>query len=267
MSWIKKPAGNQSRTNKRETFRQGVDEPVELHVAGIDSTIKARVVDLSTDGCRFRCLVLVDRGRAVTFTWKRPAGASLELKGVVTSRRASVERPGFEYGLRFDGLPDVQREALARDITEMQRRSAVVRAEQKTATPDAASPEDRRRTAFRASVTFPVRYRHEGRSVPIDAKATDLSAGGLCLISELPLAPGQLIALTFRLPDDVLSVYDPADARRRKPFEEATLRARVVRRLPGTTASHGIEFRDVDPHTREELARFIHAVQLKRLRR
>lgn len=267
MSWIKKPGSNESRGNKRGTFRQDVDESVELQVAGIDTAIKARVVDISTEGCRFRSLVLIDRGRAVTFEWRRLTGAVLLLKGTVVSRRSSTAPPGFEYGLRFQNLPAVQLEAIARDVTEMQRRTAVVRAEQKNAPAETASPEDRRRTAFRASVTFPVRYRREGRATALDAKATDLSAGGLCLISEMPLARGQLVSLTFRLPDDVLNVYDPADVQKRKPFEETTLRARVVRRLPGTAGSHGIEFLELDPHTREDLARFIHAVQLKRLRR
>lgn len=253
MSWIKKPASQQGRDNKRESFRQAIDEPVELRVAGIDTAIKAQIVDLSIDGCRVRCLVLIDRGRAVTFTWKRSTGVSLELKGSVVSRRSSTAGTGFEYGLRFDTLPEAQRDALARDITELQRRSALARSEQKAAPVD-ADVQDQRRGAFRASVTFPVTYRHESQAVTIAAKATDLSAGGLCLISKEPLAPGQLLELTFRLP------FGETNG-------ETKLRARVVRRLPGTAGSHGIAFLDLDPHTREELARFIHAVQLKRMRR
>lgn len=281
MPWLSRPAQKSAAQNQRGGFRQPVDVPVALEVGGMRMATNASVVNLSITGCRIRAWIVLERGARVSFLWPG-AQSELRLCGRVVVRTASKRGAAYEYGINFEKLGTHESDALARVIAEAQRRNALSRAEaQRSGTP-AATPFNRR-TAYRAHADFEVAMRFDERPGLQTAKATDISAGGLRAVCEQPLNPGDLVTVRFRLPDDVLSVYPPGIVeevaitpfgprthrrRHRRPFEEMSIRSRVQSRLKDwhDRPAYGIAFVELDAYTREEILRFIHAMQLQRLR-
>ncbi|HVA26806.1 MAG TPA: PilZ domain-containing protein, partial [Candidatus Baltobacteraceae bacterium] len=181
-------------------------------------------------------------------------------------------------------MSNTERAQLAREILEMQRREAATRAEKKSAAAPKPAPKSgkQRRGTFRTMVGFPVRYRAGSRPGVI-AEANDVSMGGLRLICAETIELGTPIELRFTLPGQFLHVYPPADERteitpfgprkvriqdNRRPFEEMTVRGRVVSRFQPMRGRevYGVQFTEIDGYQREEIARFTHSVQLSKLR-
>jgi len=110
-----------------------------------------------------------------------------------------------------------------------------------------------------------------------------VSTGGLRLLCNEELMNNATIELRFTLPSEVLDVFPPSEKRteispfgertvrmpdKRRPFAPMILRARVIARLPRSQGRivYGVEFLEIDGFQREEIARFVHAAQLQRLR-
>lgn len=141
-----------------------------------------------------------------------------------------------------------------------------------------------KRSAFRMPVEFDVHYTLEGRRGRRSARANDLSAGGLRLSCDEDFLKDSVLLLEFRLPDEFLAsmvvekeVYEqspfglrPETVKVQPPgFAPMSLRARVLMsffNMEDRKFAHGMSFIDIDPHTQEELQRFIHLWQLNYLR-
>lgn len=133
-------------------------------------------------------------------------------------------------------------------------------------------------------VEFDVLYTLEGRRGRRNAKASDLSAGGLRLSCDEDLISGSILTLDFRLPDEFLAsmsaereVYEqspfglrPETIKVQPPgFAPMSLRAKVLATFLNTITrkfAYGVSFVDIDERSQEEVQRFIHLWQLHYLR-
>jgi len=254
-----------------------------MSVDGLPAPVYATLVNISETGCRVRSLILIDRHRAVEFQLRRQASAPLPLRGTVMSRATpSGGGGGYEYGISFNGTPQSERDALAHEILELQRREAASRAQLRHAeVKPVIEPSAQRRRSVRTLFSFPVRYRFGKTSSP--AEANDISAGGLRLICREDVPLGTEVEIRFTLPNAVLGIFPPSEERteitpfgprkirlpdNRRPFAEMLLRGRVVSRFAPLRGRevYGVQFIDIDGYHREEIARFTHAVQLQKLR-
>lgn len=141
-----------------------------------------------------------------------------------------------------------------------------------------------KRTAYRASVEFPVIYTVAGRVGTRGAAANDLSAGGMRLMGDEDFGNGAVVEFRFTLPNELVRTVhvekeiddkSPFVNRKRRiivppaPFDAMTIRAKVVIAFLNTKRrkfAHGVQFIDIDDRTREEIQRFIHVWQIKQLR-
>jgi len=178
-------------------------------------------------------------------------------------------------------MSEVQIDALAKYVRELELRAASVRSMQ--ASIDALPATDgNRRGSYRALTSFAVRYRREGAVDFTEARVVDLSSSGIRMNCREIMPVGTMVDLRLTLPSSVLDVYpeetvaiDLSDAPRRmgrpdmrRPFAELSLRARVVTRFaPARDREvYGIAFLEIDGYQREEIARFTHALQLAKIR-
>lgn len=283
MVWFtRRSASFKDAENQRRHFRQSIELPIAISVEGLPADVFATLVNISETGCRFRSLILLERNRNVEFELRRSAGAALTLRGRIITRRFPPQGGGYEYGVDFIVAMPADRERLTKEIAEMQRREGAARAHSRGVPSQIDVAGAQRRTALRATVSFPIRYRFEGRATAT-GEASDISMGGLRLASAQPLPIGSVLELRFTLPDHVLSVYPPPSERveispfgprkvripdNRRPFEEMSVRGRVVSHFGRTKIGelYGVQFTDIDGYQREEIARFAHAAQLSKLR-
>lgn len=283
MHWLSRAAPKGGAPNQRGVFRQPVDVAVALEVSGMRMAANATVVNLSITGCRLRAWIVLERGARISFLWPG-ATQELRLRGRVIVRASSKRGAAFEYGIVFEQLTPQEADVLGRIIAEAQRRNALQRAE--TARTGGGTVDAtllNRRNSYRARADFGITLRFDERPGLVDAKATDVSSGGLRAVTEQPLTEGDLVTVRFRLPNDVLSVYPPGTLeevvitpfgprtrrrQQRRPFEEMSIRSRVASRLKDwhDRPAFGISFVEIDAYTREEILRFIHAAQLQKLR-
>ncbi|HET9095740.1 MAG TPA: PilZ domain-containing protein [Candidatus Baltobacteraceae bacterium] len=268
--------------NERSGYRQPVDLPVQVSVSGIRIPVNATIVDVSVTGCRLRSWIALERGSKVAFDWPREH-VDLRLTGSVMARRPSDQGGAFEYGVSFAGLLPAQGDLLAREIAEAQRREALNRGREAAAMNVSPAQFNRRHT-YRARAEFSVDVTFEERkTAAIKVTATDISVGGLRIVCERELTSNDEVTVRFRLPDNVLGVFPPGvredivmtpfGPRRRaknnrRPFEEMRIRSRIANRLKDWHGrpAFGVAFVEIDAYSREEIARFIHAVQLGQLR-
>ena len=270
--------------NRRRVYRQRVNVEVQLRVAGMRLPVNAMVLNVSVTGARLRSWIVLQRGTELAFEWTG-ADQKLLLLGSIVSRHPASGAPTYEYGLEFKALLPGQGDVLAREIAKAQRREAMARKQDQSAGILRAGTKDNRRRDYRARLEMPVELLFERTpSKNRQVTATDVSAGGLRVILDEPwLQKNDELRVRFRPPSDVLSVFPegesealvmtPFGLRRRsssnrRPFEEMAIISRVAGRLPDYRGrpAYGISFVETDAYTREELARFIHAVQLKDLR-
>jgi c-di-GMP-binding flagellar brake protein YcgR len=286
MLWLgrRSAGGSTGRNNQRQYYRQSIELPIAIEVAGLPAPVYGTLINISETGCRLRSLILIDREREVEFELKRPGHPAILLKGLVVTRATPEKGGGYEYGVSFARMTPTERAALAREILEMQRREATVRADKRQPAAPLPVPKTtkQRRSSVRTMVEFAIRYR-SGNKPTVTASANDVSTGGLRLMTSEPLAIGTTLELRFTLPNNFLHVYPPAGERveispfgprrvripdNRRPFEEMTVHGRVVSKFQPTRGREvfGVQFTDVDGYQREEIARFTHAVQLAKLR-
>ena len=286
MLWLqRRSVQSLERSNQRRYYRQSIELPIAIEVAGLPAPVYGTLVNISETGCRLRSLILIDRDRDVNFELKRPGHEPFLLKGRIVTRATPPAGGGYEYGVTFARMSNAERANLAKEIVEMQRREAATRADKKSVAAPKPTPKvggKQRRTSVRTMVGFPTRYKI-GAKPTATGEANDVSTGGLRLICAEQLTIGTVVELRFTLPSEYLSVYPPAGERteispfgprkvripdNRRPFEEMTVRGRVVSRFQPTRGRevYGVQFTEIDGYQREEIARFTHAVQLAKLR-
>ena len=282
MLWVTRRGSLQgAANNQRRSFRQSIELPIAIEAAGLPAPVYGTLVNISETGCRLRSLILIDRERDVEFELRRPGHKPMPLRGKILTRSHPPSGGGYEYGVTFT-MTATEKNALMREIQEMQRREAAARANARRPAVTGSTSNTQRRTSVRTLVGFPIRFRL-GNKLPIDAEANDISTGGLRLISTEKIETGALVEMRFTLPSTMLWVYPnpkerteitPFGPRRiripdnRRPFEEMTIAGRVVSRFAPTRGRevYGVQFTDIDGYQREEIARFTHAVQLAKLR-
>ena len=255
-----------------------------MGITGLPAPVYGTLVNISENGCRLRSLILIDRDRSIEFQLKRMGHPPFALRGKIVSRSNPPQGGGYEYGVTFNGMPQSERDALLKEILEMQRREAASRADNRTKESPQPSVLARwqRRRSVRTLFAFAVRYRLAGKS-SAPAEANDISTGGLRLMCFDPIEFGTEVELRFALPDRVLNIFPEATQRseitpfgprrvripdHRRPFDEMLVHARVISRFAPSRGRevYGMQFTDIDGYQREEIARFIHAVQLEKLR-
>jgi c-di-GMP-binding flagellar brake protein YcgR len=281
MVWITRGAAPE-RSNQRRSYRQSIELPIAVSVRGLPAPVYGTLINISETGCRLRSLILLDRNRIVEFELNRPGAPGLKLRGRVLSRATPQSDAGYEYGVAFEEIAGGQRDALGREIAEMQRRAASARVAARESAKYVAGGGKQRRTSVRTVFSVPVRYRPVNRPASL-GEASDISAGGLRLMCSDSLAIGSELEIRFTLPTSVLNVYPPPESRveitpfgqrrihvpdNRRPFEEMAIRGRILSRYEPYEGRemYGIAFTDIDGYQREEIARFTHAVQLARIR-
>lgn len=117
-----------------------------------------------------------------------------------------------------------------------------------------------------------------------NAVAIELSAGGLRLVGDEDLPADRVIAFRFTLPNELIrgiEVEKEIEEIRRgvrtkkrilvpvDPFGEMRIRGKTVVAFfhpRARTLAHGVQFIDLDDRTREELQRFIHVLQIRKIR-
>lgn len=282
MAWLsnKSPGGDGAPKAAADPGKHAFEVPVRLRVRGINEQVQATLLHVAVSGCRLRSWLLMERGTFVGFEWRLADGKALQLAGTVAARYAPRNGGvGFEYAVAFEAMPEGDADALSREGAMLQRRAASARSY------DTSLIDISQFTGFRVPEDFAVNYRVDDPRVGARAAtACDVTGNMLRVRCDETLRQGQALALTFRLPDAVLSVHKgndddlvvgPFGYRRvprrylRRPFEELKLRARVlgIVRDSHRREAYEIELLDVDGLAREELARYIHAAQLGRLKR
>jgi hypothetical protein len=243
----------------------------------------ATLVDISETGCRIRAAITVDIGTDISFDWNRHNKPPLRLSGRVMTRRRTQGMMLYDYGVAFQGIKPEIKDAIIAETLELQRREAMRNAPtESSVAKQVAAQLGTKRAAYRAMVEFEVWYTIPGRFGKRPGTASDLSLGGMRLDTTEKLPEGTLIDFVFTLPNQYLKVYEgeheeteisPFGARKVvkkanvRPFEEMRLRGRVVKILKeNPKVQLGIAFVDPHPFIVSELGRFIHAVQLTRLR-
>jgi len=111
-----------------------------------------------------------------------------------------------------------------------------------TPAPAPRPPEGQQRQFARASYLTPARIIRENGAA-LDGRTEDLSEGGLLVMCPNALEQGEVVSLRFALPIDGRMVTVPT-------------RVRWVRNVPNR-AANGLEFIDLDPAIRAEIARYV----------
>lgn len=276
--------------NQRAAFRLEVNSPVMVRLEDFRREVSLLLMDLSEGGCRFRAGVSLPANTKISFQWTGPSQKPLRLSGaIVASRRADPKTA--EYGVRFT-MAVAERDKLAAELIEVQRRKAYRSADKTTKAPAPRPGADEsvggrsKRQAYRVPVQFPVTVRasKEGKVTQFKADAADLSVGGLMLLSPADFEEGEEITIRFTLPlgavdtggeereETEITPFGPRKVKKRvpvRPFEPVETPAKIAKKL-GVSAgkySFGVSFNDLEAFVREEIARFIHAYQLSQLRR
>jgi hypothetical protein len=279
MAWLhgKRPREQQTPA---EAGKPSFDVPVKLRVRGVAEPVQATLLHIAVAGARLRCWMMMERGSILSFEWRLADGRALQVGGTVAARYAPRNGGvGFEYGIALDKLPEQDADALAREAAMLQRRTASARSY------DTSLVDISQFTGYRVPDDFSLTYRvDDRRSVTRIAQACDVTGNGLRMRCDERLREGQDILVSFRLPDEVLGVHKGSDEelvtgpfgyrrvpRRylRRAFADLKLRARVIAAVTDSKrrGAYEVQFLNVDGLAREELARYIHASQLARLKR
>lgn len=276
MSWI---GGSAKQTNEKAAPKQSpsLEFATTVSARGI-APANCVIEHLTATECRFRTVVYFDKGEVVEIPFGPPRGTRAIARGTVTGR--ATNGPRFLYRVALNRMTAKEVDELARASTDNHRRQALERRHQE-AIRNIPTTERLTRGSVRVTTQFPIVYRTPKENYR-NAKAGDVSGGGLLLISNEALVEGEPVELQFTLPSDVLKVYPEEtlvlDVRRgtaaplrpdqRRPFEQMTVGARVVNHRPlgNNTYAYGLAFTCINAFQAEEIARYTHAVQRARNR-
>ena len=283
MSWIggsSPKATAETTTKKAESAKTppSLEYPTTVSARGI-APANAVVERLTASEARFRTVVFFEHGETVEFQFAAAHDdRKVTVRGTVVSRVSNG--PRFSYIARNDRMAPQEIDDLARTVSENYRRQAMVRSHEqlvgKLPTTEALT-----RSSVRVATQFAITYRTPKEDYR-QAKAGDVSSGGMLIICREALVQGEPVELRFTLPGDVLAVYPeetavidvrkgtaaPVRGDERRPFKEMVLGARVVSHRPlGNGAyAYGLAFTCIDGFQHEEIARYTHAVQRARNR-
>jgi hypothetical protein len=255
--------------------------PVVMSVRRLPAPVYGTLMEMTAHGARLRSLVLMERGTDLEFD-VTIGNTAMTIVGRVEHRRNASSGARFEYQLSFDAMPLSQIDQLAKAVRELEVRAAASRSI-KRQIDELPTTDTNRRGSYRALSSFPMAYRRDGDQWA-EGNVGDISATGIRMNCQELVAIGTMIELKITLPSSVLDVYPEETAvidmsqgvpRRvggradmRRPFEEMTLRGRVVTRFQPVRERevYGVAFIEIDGYQREEIARFTHAVQLSKIR-
>jgi len=274
-------SGSRGET-RRGSFRASVMTTVTVHMKSNPDFV-ATLVDISETGCRLRAALTLEIGTELSFDWNRRNKPPLRLNGRVVTRRRTEGTMLYDYGLAFQNLKEDAKDAIIAEMLELQRRDAMRNVPMESSiAKQVAAQLGTRRSAYRTPVEFEVFYTLAGRFGKRLGTASDLSLGGMRLEANEKLPEGSVIDLAFTLPNQYLKVYEGEHAETEispfgertvvkkavvKPFEPMRVQGRVVNVFKeAPKVQHGIAFVDPHPFVVSEIGRFIHAVQLTRLR-
>ncbi len=275
------PAASSVSPFTRKSHAHSLEMPVVMSVRRLPAPVYGTLMEITAHGAKIRSLVLMERGTEVEFDLGIGSGTPLTIGGRIEARRNAPSGARFEYHLVFSNMPETQVDMLARHVRELEVRAAAARSIQKAL--DSMPTTDReRRGSYRALTAFPVHFRREGEEWG-EGRVGDISSTGIRMNCGELIAIGTMLDMRLTLPSSVLDVYPEetvaldvtkGTARRvgradmRRPFEEMSVRGRVVTRFQPVRDRevYGVAFLEIDGYMREEIARFTHAVQLSKIR-
>lgn len=274
---------------RRQTVRIDVNTDVTVRLLDLGRELRPLLVDISESGARLRTPFKLPQNTRVAFAWVGPSREPIPVTGQIVAAHAAQSSKVIDYGVVFT-MPTAERDRLARDLAEVQRRRAFRAgsgsSSAKRAPERDAGARDRRRH-YRAALRFPVhvRAKKEGRSLSVRAGAHDISTGGMLVALPGTYDDGTELQLTFTLPlsavdqggQEMVSVeqtpFGPRQVKKTapvRPFEPIDGKALIVHKRGDAEAGaplYGITFADFSPFLQEEIARFVHAYQVTQLRK
>ncbi|MGH7659360.1 MAG: PilZ domain-containing protein, partial [Vulcanimicrobiaceae bacterium] len=247
---------------------------------------------MSEYDARLRAGVMLPPQTGVSFRWVGPSREAIVVHGHVSDIRMADKRTA-EYAIEFNMPADTQ-DHLARELQRLHRRKlprpvlalapAAFEDDESDGLADLESSRDRK--AYRAMVQFPVGVKtvRKGKIVTLEAEARDLSIGGMMLLLPDELEDGADLELSFALPADAHGTETTKEVVEMTPFGERRVRksapkrrieqlfvkARVLKKTGNArngSPLYGVEFVEVPAFLTEEVARWIHAHQIKQLRK
>ena len=278
MSWISNTK-QKSIVPKPEPPKapRSLEFPTTVSTRGI-APANCVIEHLTAAECRFRTVVLFEYGDVVEFPFSAAGGQRAIARGTVVARTQSG--PRFIYRVRLDKMSPQEVDELARTMNANYQRQAQARSNE-AAIRKLPTTERLTRTTVRVVTQFAIIYRTPKEEYR-QARAGDVSAGGLLMICNEALVEGEPVELKFTLPSDVLETYPEEtvalDVRKgtatslrndqRRPFQEMIVGARVVNHRPlgNRTYAYGLAFTCIDGFQHEEIARYTHALQRARNR-
>lgn len=279
MTWIGNSTKPKLVATKVEPAKatRSLEFPTTVSTRGI-APANCVIEHLTATECRFRTVVLFEFGEVVEFPFEASGGQRAVARGTVVARGQSG--PRFIYRVRLDKMSTKEVDELARTMNANYQRQAQARSHEASIR-NLPTTERLTRSTVRVVSQFPIIYRTPKEEYR-QARAGDVSAGGLLMICNEALVEGEPIELKFTLPSDVLAAYPeetaildmrkgtatPLRSDQRRAFEEMTIGARVVNHRPlgNNTYAYGLAFTCIDGNQHEEIARYTHAVQRARNR-
>ncbi len=280
MAWLSGKPNPALAATQVGSGKHSFDVPIKFRVRGVAEQVQGTLLHIALSGCRLRSWMLLERGTGLSLDWRLSDGKLLCLSGVIaaryTPRNGGV---GFEYAVALEALPEPDADALAQEAAMLARRTASARSY------DTSLIDISQFTGYRVPDDFTLTYKIDDPRIGARiASACDLTGNALRLACDERLRPNQILQIQLRLPDSVLTVHKGSDEELvigpmgyrkvprkylRRPFEELKLRGRVVATVKDSKRrnAYEVELIEVDGLAREEIARYIHASQLARLKR
>jgi hypothetical protein len=251
-----------------------LEDRINCHIPG-KPAVAGTLARISEEGAWVRAALELQVATFMTLEWQALAERSLRLPGQIVGKKQEPDSIVCFYGVRFQNLPNTDRDALVGKILEVDRRTKARPSLESSIASKVAAQLNTKRAAFRANVSFDTLYSRAGQSAKRLGKASNLSTGGMKLETIEHFDDGAMLDFAMTLPNDVLkrAKLGPSGDKTThgvsvRPFERMPLKGRVVKifREEGNPRWHyGIAFVDPTPYDTEELRRFIHLSQLHEL--
>jgi c-di-GMP-binding flagellar brake protein YcgR len=271
---------------QRRAFRLDVNTEVNVRLDDLNRFIKLQMLDISESGARFRAAVKLPPQARVSFNWMGPSRNPIALQGRIVGARMT-DKFTAEYGVQFE-MPVAARDRLAQELIEVQRRRVFKPADSAAQTIGDGDVGGRaKRQGYRAAVQFMVSVRvfMDARWLRVRGEAQDLSTGGLLLAMPGDYEEGTPLSLSFVLPlrevdlggeEKEVVEQTPFGERKKKklipvrPFDPIQAKGVVIKKTGiarNGLPTFGVRFVDLPAFQKEEIARFVHAYQLSKLRK